>query len=115
MKQRDCGLTIKGDVALVDDAPTDVNVEVKADQFWLSYTPAYQLRADGRVKVSGAYPALTVKGRVELMDSKVTLGEDFFAESSDLELDPVMAIHRKKGGSAAARAEEAGPDLVSQM
>ncbi len=115
VQQRDGGLTIKGDVALVDDAPTDVNVEVKADQFWLSYTPAYQLRADGRVKVSGAYPALTVKGRVELMDSKVTLGEDFFAESSDLELDPVMAIHRKKGGSAAARAEEAGPDLVSQM
>lgn len=115
--QRGGKFTVDGEVQLDEGyAPTSIDVLARTKGFWLTYTPEYQLRVDSRIKITGAYPQLDVKGRTEILDGKVRLGKDVFLSSSALELDPVLTVHRKNVETKKARKRnQDGPDLVSEM
>jgi hypothetical protein len=88
-------LDLSGDIALKDWAPVATDLKLDADGFWLSATNQAQLRVNSKITVKGDFPALAVKGKVEVTEGRITLADDVFMESSDLAIDPRLAITRR--------------------
>ncbi|MBL8618840.1 MAG: translocation/assembly module TamB domain-containing protein [Deltaproteobacteria bacterium] len=92
---RQGALKLSGRVALADWAPTQTDLKVDTDGFWLSATDDAELRVDSKITVKGDFPALAVKGKVEVVEGQITLDDDVFLESSDLALDPRVHVRRE--------------------
>ncbi len=91
-------LKVSGEVGLSDSfAPTTVDFLIRADEFWVADRKDLRLKISGdkRIKVTGTYPEIKVRGGIAIDDGRLTLDESVFLPVSNLALDPLLVVHRK--------------------
>lgn len=83
-----------------------IELNLLADNLWLSNRPEARFRVNGGLDVAGTWPELSVGGDVEMVEGVLNLDERVFMDSGDLALDPAITILRPQGaGGGAALAE----------
>ena len=61
---------------------------------WVANRPDYALRASANMKIDGRWPKVHVRGRVDVEQADIVLGENFFGAESSLRLDPAILLMR---------------------
>lgn len=98
-----------GTAQLEDWAPTAMSVRVQlTDGVWVSATPELQMRLNGQVQASGAWPALEVDGDLSLVYGRVNIDTASFLTAAPLELSDTIVVYRP-GVEPLVRAEEEPP------
>ncbi len=107
-------LDLEGTVHLEGWSPSQVRLRGRAERFWLIDTNRWRLRATADLRSSGRWPALDLRGDVEVSDARIVLDETTWLYSGTLELDPMIQIHR--GATDTARVEvDEGPSWVDAL
>ncbi len=97
---------ITGSVALDGSVPTDVSGRVELEGAWLSATPERTLRATGALDLAGTWPAVTLRGRMDVDQGEFRLNTGDLLQDRTSVLDPAIAVHREGSvGERAVRAE----------
>lgn len=95
-------LRATGRVALDHFLPGAIRGTLVLADAWVANRTDVALRATSTLQVAGAWPRLSVDGRVDVDEASVVLNESFFTSESSLALDPSITVVRP--GAAAARA-----------
>lgn len=85
-------LVVTGEI-LRKDAP-EFALDAQARNMWLAVTDALTLQADASVAIAGAWPALTVRGPVNVVQGRVALDTASLASAGPMAIDPVITVHR---------------------
>lgn len=86
---------IAGSANLEEWQPTALSARVElTDGAWLAATESMTLRANGDVQISGAWPALSVTGDVDVVNGRIVLDAAALASAAPLEPDASLHIVR---------------------
>jgi autotransporter translocation and assembly factor TamB len=99
-------LLASGDAGFGPAGLEDIGLAVQAEGLWLSNRPEARFRVDGDLDVQGRWPALSVGGRVEMVEGNLILDERVFMDSGDLALDPSITVLRPRGVGGGAALDE---------
>ena len=75
---------------------------------WLSATDTATLRTDGEIRIDGVWPALEVRGGLDVVYGRLDLDGSALADDTPLKLDPSLTVHRT-ATEAAERTPDAPP------
>ena len=105
--------SVKGQVGLGEDGPTDVSITTKMKEFWLAATRQASVATSGKVSVKGAYPALKIRGAIEMDEASISVGEEVLKDTSGFEIDDTIQIHRTQREVVAKRREDEAEESVA--
>ena len=85
-----------GTVDLEGLQPVRLDMAVDIDRMWAMYTSDIQVQLHGGITARGEFPALEVRGEIELQNVNVNLGDEELAARSvqSLELPDNLHVHR---------------------
>lgn len=99
-------------VALDGWAPASTAADIVLDKAWVADRPNEVLRLSGRVGVTGTWPVLAVKGKVDVDEGKLVLGESFFSSDGSLTLDEDIHVIRPGAPGEGTPADDPGPQFT---
>ncbi len=100
-------------IALENWEPAATEASLRFDKAWIADLPAYVLRFSGTASATGTWPVLAVKGKVDVDEGKLVLGESFFSGDGSLVLDD--DIHVLRPGLERAAVVEEGPGFTYSL
>jgi len=92
---KDGALYARGYVILSEEDVNQVEFDLELDRAWMVNAEGNAVVLSGEMAVDGVWPNLAVTGAVVTDHGKIDLGEELFADTSDLDLDPILSIHRE--------------------
>ncbi len=98
-----------GSIRLDPERRGETSLDLKADDLWLSDTHQLRLRTDAKVTVRGQYPDLRVRGKVDVRELKVEMGDELRRSAFPLERDPRLTVHRSTDQDEEAPDEDREP------
>ncbi len=88
-------IRVVGTVGLKDWTPTVLDAKVHFhDGAWVSATDLTRIRTTGDLRVDGTWPAVQVRGELELVQGRVGIEAAGFVDASPLTLAPTLAVVR---------------------
>jgi autotransporter translocation and assembly factor TamB len=115
LKPRDGVLRVRGAVDLDDGELTNVNLTAQMEDFWLSSIRLATLAVSGDLSIKGAYPDLKVRGALQADEARFVVGEADLADTSGLEIDSSITIHREKVEVVQVIKEEESPSVIDNF
>ena len=117
------GFKMDGHVLMDGWTPTKVRFDLDYDKMWLSSDEQLQVQLDGDTRVQGDWPALSVRGEIDLFQVLVDIGhEDIGRSVMNLRLPANLEVHRvetKRGPGERkptfAERGTTGPKLADQI
>jgi len=89
------GLKGRGRIQLDGWRLGDIDLQLAGDKTWLTYSQEVQTLVDARLNVQGRWPALAVRGNVDVLDLKVDMGSaDVQRSVQPMTLPETIRVHR---------------------
>jgi autotransporter translocation and assembly factor TamB len=88
-------LTAQGEFPFPWKGDAGMNIGIRLDDLLLADLPELEVVLAGGLKVTGAWPALTATGTIELVEANVVVDEDVWLSQATMRLDPDLRIHRE--------------------
>ncbi len=114
-RPREGSFKVKGEVALENGAPTNVDITTRMKEFWLSSTKQANLAISGKVGIKGDYPNLGIKGKIAMDEARFEIGEEVLKETSGLLVDEQVEIHRDKSEVVRIKKVIEGPSVTDNF
>lgn len=108
-------INVAGWFSLKDWEPATVDFGVELDQAWLLMNDENLLRLGGDISVVGQWPALDVTGDLQVNQGKATIDAAAIADSTGLQPDPALTIHRTHHLASVSDETDLGPSVLEQM
>jgi autotransporter translocation and assembly factor TamB len=124
-EKRAGGLEGSGSISLDGWSLGEFDLQLEGNKAWLLYTRSVQALIDAKLAVTGPWPALAIRGSIDVGDLKVDLGsEDVQRSVQPMFLPENVHVHRegtRRGpgerdlADQLAREEDAAPSLLEQI
>ncbi len=114
LPDREGTVTASGSIVL-EGGLGETELDVDAEEFWISYTRQLKLQTDMDLVVRGTYPDLKIRGDVVVPMLKVEMGDELRKSAWPLDPDPYLYVHRSTDEEVVEREEKEPPPIVQRM